>query len=89
MQTPDKTVPWNQVAAIRSNTTRKAVFEAITEQPQCASEIADELDHSRPTISKHIHWLRDEDMVECLTPDRPHHRLYGLTGAGKQAAENI
>lgn len=82
-------VNWDAVAAARSSGRRKQTIEALQEGPKYAGEIADDLGTSRGTISNHLHWLKSEDLAECITPDRPHHRLYALTEAGTTVAEHV
>lgn len=86
---PDKTVPWDTVAAIRSSDSRRTVFEGLADNPRYAAELAKEEGLSRNTVSKHIHWLKGEDLIECLTPDRPHCRIYGLTETGKAVYDSL
>lgn len=84
-------LPWDTVAAVRSSKIRSKIVNALTEGPLCASEIGDQLGYATSTVSKHIHWLKNEDpsLVHCKTPDRPHHRLYALTEEGRQVAVHV
>lgn len=43
--------------------TRRAVFEALVEQPKSATDISDELDTSIQTVSRHLRSLEDEGYV--------------------------
>lgn len=80
-------VDWDAVASIRSSKSRRLVVESLQDGPKYAQEIADELEHvNRDTVTRQIRWLKKNDLAECLTPDRPHHRIYGLTGAGEAVA---
>jgi len=82
-------VDWSAVSAARASKRRKQTIRTLQEEPQFASEIADDLDTTRGTVSKHLHWLKRNDLAECLTPDRPHHRIYGLTDEGEAVAEKV
>ena len=88
MSAPDS-VNWDAVAAARSSKRRKQTIEALLEGPKYAGEIADDLGTSRGTISNHLHWLKRQGLAECITPDRPHHRLYALTDEGADVAEHV
>jgi hypothetical protein len=84
-------VDWDLVSVVRSSKHRRSVFEAVAEQPRCASEIAEGSELDRESVSR---WLRDlkqrePPLVECLTPTRPHHRIYGLTRDGEAVAEQL
>lgn len=89
MNTPDKTIPWEDVAAIRSGDLRKEVFVSIGNDPRCASAIASEMSVSRQVVTNHLHYLRDRGLARCLTPDRPHHRIYGITQQGKKVFDAL
>lgn len=91
MGVPDKTVPWDAVAAIRSSGLRNDVFVALGNKPRFAAELAADLDRevSRQQVSNRIHELKANGLVECLTPDRPHHRIYGLTERGLKAFNSL
>jgi len=80
---------WNAVAAIRSSRWRQQVIEAIEEEPRYSSEIADDLDTTMERVTDQINWLKRNDLVQCLTPDRVHHRIYGLTRQGKSVLEKV
>lgn len=83
-------VDWDAVAAIRSGRSRKDVVEALHEQPKYAKQISEEVGTvSRKTVSRQIRWLEERDLAECLTQERPHHRIYGLTEAGEAVAEEL
>lgn len=89
MSVPDETIPWDMVAACRASDCRKQVLTGLYQNPRCAAELAEDMDFARPTISKHIHWLKGEGLVKCLTEDRPHHRIYGVTQNGEAVAEEV
>ena len=91
MQSVNEGVPWDQVAAVRSSATRRTVVEALAESPRYASEIADREGLSRQAVSKQFRWLKQQEppLLQCLTPNRPHHVIYGLTETGERVAANI
>lgn len=87
---PDESVDWNAVAAMRASPRRRRVLVELIDGPLCASELAEAIGYSRGTISKDFWWMkrRDPPLVTCLTPDRPHHVLYALTDDGMTVAEH-
>lgn len=89
MSVPDETVPWDLVAAVRSSSSRRRVFEAVGEKPKSATEVAEEIGTSREAVSKQFRWLSRQSppLIENLTPQRPHHILYGVTEDGAKVAE--
>ncbi|ELZ21564.1 hypothetical protein C475_18606 [Halosimplex carlsbadense 2-9-1] len=81
-----ETVDWDAVAAIRSSKRRREVVDAIRDDPKYAKEIADQMGIKRDTVSNHLLWLKRNGLAKCLTPERSHHRIYGLTEKGEAAA---
>ncbi len=47
-----------------SDPTRRRVVDLLREQPRRASDLADELDTSRPAMSRHLRVLRTSGLVE-------------------------
>jgi predicted transcriptional regulator len=89
---PDEAAPWSLIAALRASNRRRQVFEAIAEKPRSATDVAQVYDGvSRQEASKHIYWLKRQDptLIKCMTPERPHHRIYAVTETGARAAENL
>lgn len=84
-----ESVDWDAVASIRSSRRRQEVVEAIHDEPGYAKEIAEKIGTKRRTVSRNIRWLKRQGLVECLTPERPHHRIYGLTQAGEAVASQL
>jgi DNA-binding transcriptional ArsR family regulator len=64
------------------DSTRRAIFERLSERPQAVGELARELPVSRPAVSQHLKVLKDAGLVV----DRPvgNRRIYQLdpTGVG-------
>lgn len=81
-------VDWDAVASLRASTTRQAVVEALEPGPKYAAEVADEIGTTQGVVSNQFRWLKRNEppLVECLTPTRPHHRLYRLTPAGRRVS---
>ena len=79
-------VDWDAVASLRASMMRQAVVEALEPGPKYAAEVADEIGTTQAVVSNHFRWLKRNDppLVMCLTPDRPHHRLYRLTRDGER-----
>lgn len=45
--------------------TRRAVFEALAQQPQSVGELAANLPVSRPAVSQHLKVLHEAGLVQC------------------------
>jgi len=85
-----ETVDWDAVASIRSSKRRRQAVESLQDSPKYAKEIAEELDTAnRNMMTDQLRWLRENGLARCLTPDRPHHRIYGLTEKGEAVAEEV
>lgn len=87
-----ESVDWDAVAAIRSSKRRKQVIDELIDGPKYAKEIAEDVDDdfvNRDMVTNQLRWLKNNDLAECLTPERPHHRIYGLTDEGKAVAEEV
>lgn len=84
-------VDWNAVAGVRSSVYRRQVVGALQEGPKYATEIADDIGTSQAMVSSQFRWLERHNppLVECLTPQRPHHLIYGLTEMGARVADQV
>ena len=84
-------VDWDAVASLRASTTRQAVVEALEPGPKYAAEVASEIGTTQGMVSNQFRWLKRNDppLVTCLTPDRPHHRLYRLTPEGERVLSRV
>lgn len=87
----DPNVPWDLVAEVKRSTRKTQIIEYIDEEPACASELADEFDIQTGSVSNIFRELKKTEppLIECLTPEQPHHRLYGLTETGAEVREHI
>lgn len=81
----DPDVPWDMVSEVRRSKRKSQIIKILKEEPACASEVAEELRLETGTVSNYFRELKNTDpsLIECLTPDQPHHRLYGLTETGE------
>ena len=91
MGTIHEGVDWDAVAAIRSSKRREGVLAALADGPKYAADIANKLDYSQGTVSKDFPWMkyRDPPLIMCLTPERPHHVIYGITEAGNAVVDHV
>lgn len=87
----DRSVPWEEVAKVRRSDRKTEIIYLLSEEPRCASELAETMGVKTDTASNYLRELRDTDapLVECLTPQQPHHRLYALTEDGEAVREHI
>ncbi len=56
----------DQTFAALSDPTRRRVVELLKSGPRRAGELADELDASRPAMSRHLRVLRQSGLVEVM-----------------------
>ncbi len=91
MGVPDRTVPWDSVAAIPSSDFRNEVFVGLGNKPRYVAELAGDLDRdvSRQQVTNRIYELKRKGLVECPTAKRPHHRIYRLNERGLKALNSL
>lgn len=87
----DSDVPWDLVSIVRRSRLKSEIVFLLDEEPQCASTIAEKVGYETETISNHFRDLKTSDppIIECKTPDQPHHRLYDLTEVGEAVKEHV
>jgi predicted transcriptional regulator len=87
----DPDIPWNLVAQVRRSQRKKEIIERLANDPASATEISDEIELERESISNVIRELKNTDpaLITCLTPKQPHHQLYGLTDIGAAVYEHV
>ena len=87
----DPDVPWDTVSKIRRSDRKKQIVNRLDKDPASATDLADEMEIQRNTISNHIRELKkmDPQIVRCITPEQPHHRLYDLTEEGAKVYQFI
>lgn len=87
----DHSVNWNLVAEVRRSSRKTEIVELLQEEPASATELADIMGLERDYVSNLFRELKrtDPPIIECLTPDQPHHRLYGLTETGDEIFKHL
>lgn len=87
----DQDVPWNLVSKVRASRRKEQIINRISKEPACPSEIAREVGLETGTVANYFRDLKQTDppLIECLTPEQPHHRIYGLTEEGELVSEHI
>lgn len=88
---------WSAVAYVNASQNRTTVLKHLESKPQAATDIASKTPLGRQVVSVTIGHMREEsdmgdgeyNIVQCLTPDRPNYRIYGLTELGEQVAEQL
>ncbi|MFB6130611.1 MAG: ArsR/SmtB family transcription factor [Salinigranum sp.] len=68
---------WYLLTATRGGENRARIIRALSEQPQNANRLAEELDVSYKTIRHHLDVLEKHDVVEAGADD--YAKLYFLT----------
>lgn len=81
----DANIPWSLVSQIRRSKRKEQILKRLANDPASASELSSEFPLETDSISNLFRELKTTDpaLIECLTPDQPHHRLYGLTEDGE------
>lgn len=84
-------VPWDLVAEIRRSHRKTQIIELLASEPAAANEIASEIDLQREVVSNYFRELKNMEppLITCLTPNQPHHRIYGLTDTGETVYEHL
>lgn len=87
----DPDVPWELVAKIRRSDRKSQIVLELDSSPASATELAEIMDIQRRSVSNYLHELKgmQPPVVECITPDQPHHRLYALTEDGAKIVGHI
>ena len=70
---------------------RKKILEflASKDEAQRPTDISEELEVQRTTISERITDLKDEGLVKLLNPDDNRNRYYKITDKGKELLEKF
>lgn len=86
----DADVPWGLVAEVRRSKRKLQILNRLANNPASASELASEFNLETGSVSNIFRELKNTDppLITCLTPDQPHHRLYGLTDLGEEVLEH-
>ena len=66
---------------------RREVIHALKEKPKTAVMLSDELNRSRPSISRILLELEQKGYAKCVNPEKDKFRLYSLTGKGLKLLE--
>lgn len=87
----DPNIPWDLVSQVRRSDRKSQIVRRLSEDPASASELAEEMDVTTDSASNYLRDLRrmDPPVVECITPNQPHHRLYTLTEEGLEIVEHV
>lgn len=89
--TVNKDDPWHLVSKLRSSDQKTKMVEEIADNPSCASELSDVLGIQTGTAANYLRDLKNTEppIVECITPEQPHYRLYALTSEGRFVYEEL
>lgn len=87
----DPNVPWGLVSEVRRSERKSQIIERLEADPASASEISSEIGLKTDSVSNIFREMKNTDppLIVCLTPDQPHHRLYGLTDTGELVLNHI
>jgi len=87
----DPDVPWDLVSRVRRSERKTEIIKLLRVEPASASELAEKMDIETATVSNHFYKLKtmNPPLVVCITPDQPHHRLYGLTEYAEEIVNHI
>lgn len=87
----DPEVPWELVAQVRRSRRKSQIVAYLARDPASATDLADAMDLKTSTVSNYFWQLKNMEppIIECITPNQPHHRLYALTKTGETIRENL
>jgi DNA-binding PadR family transcriptional regulator len=68
---------------------RKTCLESLALGPKTPASIARLSKEHLPHVSRALRELTEKGLVECLTPNMPKNRIYGITGKGKEVLEKL
>lgn len=87
----DPDVPWDLVAQVRRSDRKSYIVKRLAKDPASASELGKEMGIQTNSASNYLYDLKkmNPPVVICITPDQPHHRLYGLTEEGDRVVDHI
>ncbi len=74
---------YETVLAALADTTRRAIFERLRDEPCSVGELAAQLPVSQPAVSQHLKILRQAGLVQC-EPDGTR-RIYRVSDKGLAA----
>lgn len=80
----DPDVPWDLVSKVRRSRRKEQIINRLHQEPACASELSRSMGIQTASVSNLFRELKNTEppLLQCLTPEQPHHRIYGLTEAG-------
>lgn len=87
----DHNVPWALVSKVRRSRWKTQIIKRLEKEPASASELAEEMGIQRKSTSNYFRDLKNTEppLIQCLTPEQPHHRLYALTETGDVVVDHI
>jgi DNA-binding HxlR family transcriptional regulator len=87
----DPDVPWDLVAQVRRSKRKTQIIHRLANDPASASELSTEFGIKTASISNLFRELKNTEppLITCLTPDQPHHRIYGLTDDGEEVHTHL
>lgn len=87
----DPEVPWDLVAQVRRSDRKSQIVHELDKEPASASELGETMGVQTGTAANYLRDLKkmNPPVVECITPNQPHHRLYALTEEGKKVREHV
>lgn len=87
----DPDIPWDLIAQVRRSERKSQIVTYLAREPASASELAERMGVETSTASNYFWQLKNMEppVIECITPDQPHHRLYALTEEGQTVREHL
>lgn len=87
----DPDVPWDLVSEVRRSRRKSQILRRLGESPAAATEVAEEINLKTGSVSNIFRDMKNTTppLIYCLTPDQPHHRIYGLTETGEEVLKNL
>lgn len=80
---------WDKISFVVASQPRLKVFLELLESEKTPSNLAEELEIPISHVSKALKELKEEGIVECLTPDRKKMKFYRATERGRELKVQI
>jgi DNA-binding transcriptional ArsR family regulator len=80
---------WDKVGFVLASEIRLRILKDLDGGQRVPRDLADALGKNLSHVSRSLHELENQRLVECLTPDRHKGRLYGITRNGKDVLAAI
>jgi len=82
-------VDWELVSYVLASDLRFQILIKLRENKKTPSKLSEELDIANPRISVALKELQEEELIECLTPNRRKSKLFTITDKGDKVLKEV